>query len=103
VKSQSEGLVLKVTLLSSVVYCDFEVSQIGVMKILAIVIHSMAHMHNKGYAIKMNVVQCSHASTQATVNIPRLVNVRALNVMQSLLPSSPYHIMSLVCSYVSRW
>jgi hypothetical protein len=37
----------------------------------------------------------SIANTQATVNIPRLANMRAWNVMQSHLPSNLYCIVSL--------
>jgi hypothetical protein len=38
----------------------------------------------------------SNDSTQATVNISRLANVRAWNVKQSLLPSSLYYRLSLI-------
>jgi hypothetical protein len=37
--------------------------------------------------------QAQLEETQATVNIPRLANVGAWNVMQSLLPFSLYHIV----------
>jgi hypothetical protein len=53
----------------------------------------MAHAYNKGYEIKLarNVMQraTSNATRQATVNIPRLANVRAWNDMQSLRPLKP--------------
>jgi hypothetical protein len=47
----------------------------------------MVHVYNKGYTIKIarNMMQrfMPNAITQATVNIPRLANMRAWNVMQS--------------------
>jgi hypothetical protein len=66
--------------------------------------HNMAHMYNKCYTIKIvrNVMQRStlNDNTKATVNIPRLANMRAWNAMQSLLPSSLYYSMSLLIAPV---
>jgi hypothetical protein len=60
----------------------------------------MAHAYNKGYAIKIvrNMMQSSKLNTsmQVTVNIPKMANMIAWNVMQSHLPSSLYYSMCFV-------